>query len=537
MIHGVTLRPYQVEAVELMRSRGRALLSLCMGAGKTVTSLAAVEDLIADGVVTRGLVIVPASLKYQWQREIKRYTGRSALVIDGSKVQRQKLYRYVPTMTYTIVNYETILADWKYWRDAEFDFLIIDEISYCKNPTAKRTKYVRFMSKRCDVVYGLTGQPVENRAEELFSIMQIVDPTVLGDHRTFDRTFIVRDHWGKPVRYRNLKTLRAALVDVMYRKRREDIADQFPRLVSTVLPFELSPKEAKLYRFVVSYTISVLEEAMQTYGPGFSVDHHYGAATSAAEIEVRGKIMSGLLMLRWIADDHNLIRDSALLYAEKKRKIDALLREDPEAKIPKALAAEPGSELAYVLVTGDHLVGLPEVSTKRQLFVEQLAAILEEDPTNKVVAFSTFKGMIRRLMDDTAELTKSVPFTGDMNAWQKQAAMATFKDDPECRLFLSSDAGGYGVDLPEGNYLYSIDLPWSTGAFEQREARIIRISSEWEHVTLVSLQAEGTIDQRIYEMINAKHGVSAAFIDGKFDSQGIHTPTLGSLTQFLMDHS
>jgi SNF2 family DNA or RNA helicase len=144
--------------------------------------------------------------------------------------------------------------------------------------------------------------------------------------------------------------------------------------------------------------------------------------------------------------------------------------------------------------------------------------------------------MIRRVQDDVRHLTKSVQFTGDMNAWSKARAMAEFKDDPECRLFLSSDAGGYGVDLPEGNYLFSLDLPWSTGAFEQREARIIRISSEWEHVNLLTLQATGTIDQRIYEMINEKHGVSAAFIDGAFNSQGVHTPSLGSLTDFLADN-
>ena len=521
MIHGVTLRPYQVEAVELMRARGRALLSLCMGAGKTLASLAATEDLIDDGVIARGLVIVPASLKYQWQKEIKRYTGRSALVIDGTAAQRKKLYEYVPKMTYTIVNYETVRNDWKFWRDVDFDFLIIDEISYCKSPHAKRTKLVRFLAKRCDVVYGLTGQPVENRAEELFSIMQVVDPSVLGDFRTFEKTFIVRDHWGKAVRYINLKTLRKRMADVMYRKTRDDIADQFPRLISSVVPFDLSPSEHKLYNLAANYTLDRLLEATERFGPGFSLEHHYGEADNAAVMQVRGDIMAGMLMLRLACDDPNLIIDSAQLYDENK---------DDEGKSPV------GSALADAFVQGGALDHVADVSTKRKLFDEMLQQVLAEDPANKVVAFSTFKGMIRRIADDTAYLTKSVMFTGDMNAWQKSEAMEEFKHDPECRLFLSSDAGGYGVDLPEANYLFSIDLPWSTGAFEQREARIIRISSEWEHVNLLSLQATGTIEQRIYDMIAAKHKVSAAFIDGKFDSRGIFTPTLGSLTKFLSDN-
>ena len=119
---------------------------------------------------------------------------------------------------------------------------------------------------------------------------------------------------------------------------------------------------------------------------------------------------------------------------------------------------------------------------------------------------------------------------------EERRRCTTFKDDPNCRLFLSSDAGGYGVDLPEANYLISIDLPWSTGAFEQRESRIIRISSEWEHVSLYTIQATDTIEQRIWDMIAAKHGVSKAFIDGEFNSQGVYVPSLSSLTTFLEEH-
>lgn len=517
MIRDVTLRPYQVDAVEFMRARGRALLSLCMGAGKTVVSIAAVEDLIDEGVVTRGLVIVPASLKYQWQAEILRFTGRHALVIDGSKAQRPKLYAYTASFTYTIVNYETLLTDWQYWRMAPFDFLIVDEVTYCKSMTAKRSKKVKFLAKRCDVVYGLTGQPVENRAEELFSVMQVVDRTVLGDYRTFDKAFIVRDHWGKPVRYINLRLLRKSMADVMFRKTRDDIADQFPRCVSTVMPFSLNFTERRLYRLATNYTLERLGEAMERYGPGFSLDRHYGDDDDGFLNQIRGDIMAGLFLLRCVCDDPNLIVDSARKYADAK--------------------TDEGSALAHAFAEAGHLEKIPEVSTKRLLFRETLQAILEEDERNKVVAFSTFKGMLRRVQTDVADLTDSVQFTGDMNAWQKSEAMKRFKADPGCRLFLSSDAGGYGVDLPEANYLHSLDLPWSTGAFEQRESRIIRISSEWEHVSLYTYQATGSIEQRMYEMIGAKKGISAAFIDGAFDSKGVFTPTLGSLTSFLSDHA
>lgn len=519
MIHGVVLRPYQLEAVELMRARGRALLSLCMGAGKTLASLAATEELIAEGVIDRGLVLVPASLKYQWQREIRRYTGRSALVIDGTKAQRRKLYNYVDSFVYTILNYETLVNadDWKFWREHAADFLIVDEITYCKSMTAKRSRRTKFLANRTPIVYGLTGQPVENRAEELFSVMQVVDRTVLGDYRTFDRTFIVRDHWGRPVRYINLKLLRKQMADVMYRKTRDEIADQFPRLVSTVIPFELSPPEKAIYRTAAAYTLSRLADAAERFGSSFSLERHYGDAEDGEALKMRGDIMAGLLMLRLTADDANLIIDSAKRFADDKD--------------------DTGSALAHEMREAGVLDNVPAVSTKRKLFAETLAAIFEEDPNNKVVVFSTFKKMISRVQADVADASfTSVQFTGDMNARQKAEAMAQFKDDPDTRLFLSSDAGGYGVDLPEANYLISLDLPWSTGAFEQRESRIIRISSEWEHVSLYTIQATNTIEQRMWEMIAAKRGVSKAFIDGEFNSQGVYVPSLSSLTTFLEEH-
>ena len=183
------------------------------------------------------------------------------------------------------------------------------------------------------------------------------------------------------------------------------------------------------------------------------------------------------------------------------------------------------------------LDGVPKVSSKRTLFVELVQQALDEDPRSKVVAFSTFKDLLNLVQDDTASFVKSVQFTGDMNARQKNEAMKQFKADPKTRLFLSSDAGGYGVDLPEANHLISIDLPWSGGSIDQRESRIIRLSSEWEHVNLTVLVARGSIEERMHAMIEQKRGVAEAFLDGGHDSRGSYTLSLSSLTEFLATSS
>jgi len=112
-----------------------------------------------------------------------------------------------------------------------------------------------------------------------------------------------------------------------------------------------------------------------------------------------------------------------------------------------------------------------------------------------------------------------------------------FATDPNTRLFLSSDAGGIGLDLPVANYLISMDLPWSAGAYAQRQARIIRLSSEFPQVTLLSTQMAGSIEEYQYRLLSQKKKVADAVIDGKgISPKGRLNLDLQSLSEFLQTH-
>ena len=99
-----SLYPYQEESVEKMLDRGQVLLGLVMGAGKTVTTISCIETLIANGDIDRCLIIVPASLKYQWKREIQRFTSSRVSVIDGPAKTREKLWKESISAHYIIIN-------------------------------------------------------------------------------------------------------------------------------------------------------------------------------------------------------------------------------------------------------------------------------------------------------------------------------------------------------------------------------------------------------------------------------------------------
>jgi SNF2 family DNA or RNA helicase len=506
------LFPYQEEAVEKMVNRGQMLLGMVMGAGKTPTTIAAVEELFEQGEIDRCLVIVPASLKYQWLREISKFSNAKSIVIDGPAGNRAKLWRMSRDYRYVIINPESLANDEK--LVGNYQCVVVDEATMIKTRSTKRTRLIKRVGRKVAYRFALTGQPIENRPEELFSIMEFVDKEVLGDFSTFDRTFIVRDHWGKPVRYRNLDVMTSRMQDCMVRKTREDIKDQLPKIVHQVIPVQFDKGGAVAYRRISSDLLAQIQSAIKSGRGGFNLWQHYNGGGGD---DAQGQIMSRLTVLRMLCDNPELVKESSRSYADVNSKA--------------------GSQYANEIVQDGWLSGVT-AAPKLDTCIEYIKEVLEEHPDNKVVLFSFFKKNLRLIKDATKDVTNSVLFMGGMSAEEKDEAKTTFASDPSTRLFLSSDAGGYGVDLPMANYLISYDLPWSSGKLEQREARIIRLSSQFDHVTIATFVMRGSIEERQYDMLQHKRSVNEAFIDGKHhDSDSGLVITLDTLSDFLNNSS
>jgi hypothetical protein len=222
--------------------------------------------------------------------------------------------------------------------------------------------------------------------------------------------------------------------------------------------------------------------------------------------------MSRLTILRMLCDNPSLVYESAHNY--------------------RTTGGSTGSLYADNIIKLGWLSETAK-SPKLESVMEYIKNILDSDTTSKVVLFSFFKRNLKLIQEAMASTTNSVLFMGGMTAEERDAAKQQFATDPHTRLFLSSDAGGYGVDLPNANYLISYDLPWSAGKLDQREARIIRLSSVHPHVTVASFVMKGSIEERQYEMLQQKRGINEAFIDGNYDSQGKYELTIGTLSDFL----
>ena len=245
-----TLLPYQPEAVDAMCNRGKMLVAYDLGLGKTVLTIAALEQLMDNGSIREpGIIICLSSLKYQWADQIRKFTDGTStpLVIDGTPKQREAQYIEAldwghSLVDYVIINYEQVVNDWEYVRQLPTGFIVCDEATAIKSFRSKRSKYVKKL--KSDYKFALTGTPVENgKPEELYSIMQFVDPSLLGRFDLFDQTFIVRNRFGGVERYRNLPILNKTLMEACVRKRQtdEDVAPYLPETIFAepiLVPFD-----------------------------------------------------------------------------------------------------------------------------------------------------------------------------------------------------------------------------------------------------------------------------------------------------------
>ena len=523
-----TLFPYQVEAVGRMCEQKKMLVAYDLGLGKTVLTIAALEQLMDAGEITEpGLIICLSSLKYQWANSIDKFTEHTSfpLVIDGTPKQRQAQYAqamdwHTSQVDYIIMNYEQVVNDWEYVRKLPRGFVVLDEATAIKSFKSKRSKKVKELSN-APIKFALTGTPIENgKPEELYSIMQFVDKEVLGRFDIFDSTFIVRNTWGGVDRYRNLPTLHKKMKSASVRKAQtdEDVAPYLPESIhkDPIFPY-LDRKSAKLYKKISDDLIQDLDNAEQLFGKAFNVISHYGYSSdsSGRADEIRGAIMAKVGALKMLCSHPELLISSA-------KKFQGLTGE--------------GSSYAFELLDNGLLDGI-KGSPKFDTLIEYVKDFLNQRPDNKVVIFATYVDMVDMIQKELGE-DICLTYTGRLNAKTKEDNKVAFNTNPSIRVLVSSDAGGYGVDLPAANLLVNYDLPWSSGLSIQRNGRIKRASSTWATIVIQDILIAGSIEYRQYLALQQKNAVANAIIDGEgFDDNGDFELTLGSLRSFILNSS
>ncbi len=186
----------------------RALLADEMGLGKTIQAIAACALLHHLGKATRVLIVTPASLKAEREEQIRKFTTLTQRIIFGPRSTRASYYADSNPPFFTIVNYEQVVSD-SLDINTHFrpDIVVLDEAQRIKNWATKTAQAIKRLQSRYAFV--LTGTSIENRIDELYSIVDFLDPVLLGPLFRFNRDFYQFDEKGRPSDYQNLADLRA----------------------------------------------------------------------------------------------------------------------------------------------------------------------------------------------------------------------------------------------------------------------------------------------------------------------------------------
>lgn len=447
-----------------------------MGLGKTIQAIGIVN---ATPEIRDVLVVCPASLKLNWQRELQRWLTRSAWIGLASTQDLPAPPRgcdaevRIVIAHYDIFSRRTRVAD--ELRSRTWDLMVADEAHLLKNPKAGRTAFVLGAKGRRSGegevpplpalrrVF-LTGTPLVNRPRELFPLLNAAAPEVFGDFWTFARRYCgavqTRNGWDMGGAT-NLDELQDRMRgSCMIRRLKRDVLTELPAKVRQVI--ELPAGGA--------------------------------ASVVAREAEVVAAQEARLTSLR-----------AAVELAKAS--------EDPADYAAAVAALKKGAQEAFTEISKRrHETALAKVP----YVIEHVSEAAEAG--SKVILFAHHKDVVALLAEGLAAL-RPVIVTGDTALVDRQGAVDAFQTDERVRLFIGNmQAAGVGLTLTASSHVVFAELDWVPGNLSQCEDRAHRIG-QTSSVLVQHLVLEGSIDARMAEVIVEKQAILDAALDTDTDAK------------------
>lgn len=296
------LLPYQLDGIAFAVGAGRAVLADDMGLGKTIQGIGVAELLAGQAQITKVLVICPASLKSQWRSEVHRFSERDCQLVVGSAQSRAR--QYDNECFFTVCNYEQVLRDLLAIERVKWDLIILDEGQRIKNWQAKTTSVVK--SLRSPFALVLSGTPLENRLDDLYSVVEFIDDRRLGPGFRFYHRHRVVDEKGKVLGFKNLDQLRENLKPVLLRRTRAGVMKQLPPRNTEVIRVAPTGEQLDLHSAQMRVASSILKKKY------------------ISEMDLL-RLQKALLMCRLAADSTFLVDKRAPGYSSKLDALDDLL--------------------------------------------------------------------------------------------------------------------------------------------------------------------------------------------------------------------
>lgn len=443
------LRPYQFTGaswlIERLNDLHGALLADEMGLGKTIQTIAAICHFNQISS-TPTLVVAPTSLLGNWMRELGHFAPKlKALLFHGAN--RDEKRDLVGKADVIVTSYSTLVRDLAFHLQSNYRLVVADEASLLRNPEADASKAMCKIPAEARLA--LSGTPVENRPQDLWSIFRFVAPGYLGERADFKERYEVESHGDSAARRGTLERLRIRISPFFLRRTKGEVASDLPDKIEIDEWLDLNENQAALYRGMARAGLAEHERIQEKQGEKASAMH----------------LLTLLLRLRQICVDPALLN----LEAEKC---------PPSAKIERLL----------------------EILQERQ------------ESRSKTLVFSQFSKNLQLIETRISDRCGRV-FRLDGATRNRQELVDKFQAEPGAAVFLISlKAGGYGLNLTAADTVVHLDPWWNPAVEAQATDRAHRIGQTCP-VTVYRLLSRDTVEERVRRMQERKRAIVAATTD------------------------
>ncbi|WP_026082383.1 DEAD/DEAH box helicase [Mastigocladopsis repens] len=440
------LRPYQERGMAWLAFLEKWGLGACladdMGLGKTIQFIAFLLHLKEQETLEKPtLLVCPTSVLGNWEREVKKFAPTlKVLQYHGDKRPKGKAFLEVANKhDIVITSYSLIQRDIKSLQNVPWQNIVLDEAQNVKNSEAKQSQAVRQIESTFRIA--LTGTPVENRLQELWSILDFLNPGYLGNRQFFQRRFAIPiEKYGDAASLNQLRSLVQPFILRRLKTDREIIQDLPEKQEMTVF-CGLAAQQAQLYQKVVEESLAEIEEA--------------------EGLQRRGMILALLIKLKQICNhpSHYLKQDTLEKYhSGKLQRLQEMLE-----------MAIAGGERALIFTQFAEWGKLLKPYLEKQMGRETLFLY------------------------------------GSTQKKQREEMVDRFQHDPQGPpiMILSLKAGGVGLNLTRANHVFHYDRWWNPAVENQATDRVFRIG-QTRNVQVHKFVCTGTLEEKIHDMMESK---------------------------------
>ncbi|MDZ4725181.1 MAG: SNF2-related protein [Leptospira sp.] len=488
------LLPHQIESTFIVANslKPRFILADEVGLGKTIEAGLAVKELIFRRGLKKVLVVTPSPLLVQWQQEMKNKFNEDFEIIrrrnfitngEGHWRNFNKVITSIDFIKNPKYAEEILKVKW--------DIVVFDEAHRLRRDYSKVTRSYLFaekISRKTECLLLLTATPFRGKLEELFYLLHLVDPNILGPYHTFVNDYIVG---GKT-------DLKEKISKVLLRRRKVEVGGFTKRFAKTVR-IDLSPIERQFYDETTDYVKREYNLAMGTKN----------RAVGFVMIVFQKLLDSSVIALLSALQKRKFMLETKFHYMkENEVTVDDWDLDETEG-VEDFLIELDESEMSNFqrikreLFTLNRLIHLGKQikeDRKSQKLKETLAK-LKKEGHKKFIIFTQFRTTQDHIQSILEHEFKISSFHGSLSMDDKEKAIQRFKEDYE--ILICTEAGGEGRNLQFANILFNYDLPWSPLKIEQRIGRIHRFGQK-DNVYIFNFASKDTVAERILEVLTNK---------------------------------